>query len=511
MNTAKTPTLADLSRLLQEKGSLSPVSEPLTAEEAALTITGADCDSRVVKPHHLFICKGAQFKSNYLSAAKQAGTVAYLCDEERADELKAIEPTLPALVTNQLRPAMADVSAAAFGHPDRELTTIGITGTKGKSTTGYMVRSVLEAGSQHPTCGLIGSVEYFDGIEQEEAVNTTPESPDLWRHIANMRDSGLPYAVMEISSQALKYNRVDNLSLDVGAFLNIGYDHISPLEHPTWEDYFQSKLKIFDHAQAAVVNLNSDHADRIMARSHECTQVLTFSTTDSTATVSARDIQSSFGSIQFVCTTPSWKDPIKLVMPGLFNVDNALAAIAICEYLHIPYEQVAEGLAHTKVPGRMELIPTPGRQVMGIVDFAHNKMSFEKFFPNVKKEFPGYKVIAVFGATGDKAVERRYELPKAAAPYADKLIYTLDDPGYEKVEDICRTMAEATPTGADYEIIPDRAHAVQRAVDLAYSCDQPTLVCLLARGTEGAEHIKGKLVPAPLDADLFNDAVKRHS
>ena len=502
-------TLADLAQLLRTHGLLS---EKTTLSPAAseLPICGADCDSRVMEPGHLFVCKGASFKPAYLAGAREKGAQAYLCDEGHADELAACEPSLPALIATDVRPAMAQVAAAAWGHPDRSLATVGVTGTKGKSTTTYMLRAILDGQEPYSSCGLVGSIETFDGVSSQESLNTTPESPDLYRYLAHMRDSGLRYALMEVSSQALKYNRVDALGLDIACFLNIGRDHISPLEHPTWEDYFASKLRIFDQAKQAVVNLGSDHLDEIMAHAKQCERVVTFSTNDPTADIYAHDIESTMGFVSFTCRTPSWEGSITLTMPGLFNVDNALCAIAAAELLGVPYEQTAEGLARTKVPGRMELIPTPDRKIAGIIDFAHNKMAFEKFFPSIKEEFPGHRIIAVFGATGDKAVERRHELPQVAAKYADELIFTKDDPGHEKVEDICHEMAESTPAGVPYEIVPDRREAVRRAVELAYEGDGPAVVCVLARGTEGVQHENGGFTPAPLDADLFQDGVRSY-
>lgn len=511
-------TLGDLARQLADEGLTTPRTA-LSAEERALALTGADCDSRVIRPGHLFVCKGAQFKTAYLTKALEAGACAYLCDESHANELAAAAPGVPALAApdDRLRRAMAVASAEAWGHPDRALTVVGLTGTKGKSTTAYLLRAILAEHVATRVCGatppaqgvgLIGSIETIDGVGSGESVNTTPEAPDLWRHLATMRDAGLRYAVMEVSSQALKYHRVDCLRLDVAAFTNIGEDHISPLEHPTFEDYFSSKLRIFEQARRAVVNLDADHVERILAAAHGCERLLTFSLRGRDADVWARDVEPSHGHLRFWVHTPSWEGKAELGMPGSFNVENALAAICCAEYLGIPADETVRGLARTRVPGRMEIVDAPELGLTGIVDFAHNKMAFSRLFPAVRQEFPGCKVIAVFGATGDKAVERRRELPAEAARWTDRLIFTKDDPGFERVEDICREMAASTPAGTPYEIVPDRAEAVRRAVDLA--ADDPThvVVCVLARGTEGSQHERGRLVPSPLDADLLAAAIE---
>ena len=232
-----TTNLSGIAELLRARGTLAEVRN-LTQEAGATPVTGCDCDSRVVRPGHVFVCKGQAFRPAYLVSALEKGAVAYLCDEEHADSLEQAAPGVPALVASDLRRAMAYASADAFGHPDHDIKVVGITGTKGKSTVSYMLRSVLDGEKPYSGTGVIGSIDTFDGVENSESHNTTPESPDLWRHLANAREAGLPYMDMEVSSQGLKYDRVLGLTLDVACFLNIGRDHISPVEHPDFEDYF---------------------------------------------------------------------------------------------------------------------------------------------------------------------------------------------------------------------------------------------------------------------------------
>ena len=349
-------------------------------------------------------------------------------------------------------------------------------------------------------------------MENSESHNTTPESPDLWRHLANAREAGLPYMDMEVSSQGLKYDRVLGLTLDVACFLNIGRDHISPVEHPDFEDYFESKLRIFDICRSAVINMDCEHADVIAERASRCPRVLRFSAEGrEDADVWASDIQSGYGYVQFVAHTPSWEGSCALSMPGLFNVDNALATIAICELLGIPEEDIVGPLSRAKVPGRMELLSTPDQKVTALVDYAHNKLSYQRFFPSVKKEFPGYRIIALFGAPGGKAYERRTELPQEAAKWADYLIYTEEDPANDPLEKICQQMADATPAGTPYEVILDREAAVRRATELAYEGEGPAIVCLLAKGDETRQHEGNDFVPCRPDGDIFQDAVREHA
>ena len=239
-------TLQSLAALLEGEGLLASTEH--IDSHAATPISGVDCDSRVAAQNHLFVCKGAAFKPAYLLSAVEKGVVACLCDANLAPALREACPQLPMLVATDLRRAMALASAEAWGHPDRAINVLGITGTKGKSTVAYMLRHILDGKTAGSGTGIMGSIDTYDGIEDFESVNTTPESPDLWRHLANTRDAGLASMVMEVSSQALKYDRVTGLKLDVACFLNLGRDHISPVEHPSFEDYFESKLRIFDQA-----------------------------------------------------------------------------------------------------------------------------------------------------------------------------------------------------------------------------------------------------------------------
>lgn len=505
-----TTTLASLAQLLAEKGLLAGTHN-FPASPDAVSVTGADCDSRVAAPGHVFVCKGATFRPAYLQSALEKGAVAYLCDEAHADELAAAAPDVPALVASDLRRAMAVASAEAYGHPDRDLKVVGITGTKGKSTVSYMLRAALDAGEAGSKTGVIGTIQTYDGVVDIESHNTTPEAPDLWRHLANARNSGLAYMDMEVSSQGLKYDRVLGLKLDVACFLNIGRDHISPVEHPNFEDYFASKLRIFDQARVAVVNLECDHLDEVLAAAKKCERLVTFSAAGTPgADVWATDITSHLGSVSFVAHTPSWEGPVTLSMPGLFNVDNALATLAICEVLGVDLTLAAAELGHASAPGRMELLRCgDDTRVMALVDYAHNKLSYQRLFSSVKKEFPGYRIIVVMGSVGGKASERRVELPQEAAKWGDHLIYTEEDPGPEDPADICRDMAAATPAGTSFEIILDREEAIYHAVELGVHGEGPALVCLLAKGDEDYQHRGNGYEPCRTDGEVFFEAMKK--
>lgn len=562
--SAMNTTLSALMNLLRAEGLLvdetsshahastnhDTVVPPVTNAygREACPISGADCDSRVVLPGHLFICKGSAFRSEYLRSALDAGAVAYLCDASHAAALATIAPGVPRIVTTDagLRHAMALVSAEAWGHPDRDITVIGLTGTKGKSTTAYMLRSIFDVGpdgrgKSGDVASIIGSIDTYDGIEDVESHNTTPEPPDLWRHLAHARTSRHDPMVMEISSQALKYDRVRELSLSVACFLNIGRDHISPQEHPNFEDYVASKLRIFAQADTALVNLATDRLADVYAAAQRCTHIVSFvvpqrdasagthspTTRHSDATTPddvpapsvdghvadywASAIRSHDGKVSFTAHAVNWSLAVRLGMPGLFNVDNALCAIAVARLMHLEDHQIQAGLARCRVPGRMELLSSPDPHVAAIVDYAHNKLSYQKFFSSVAHEFAGHRIIAVFGAPGGKAQERRQELPQEAARWADVLLFTEEDPAHERVEDINAELLAATPAGTHAESIPDRAAAITRAVEIAYSENSPALICLLAKGDETRQHEGDVFVPCETDETLFMRAMHEYA
>lgn len=490
-----------LAKLLDDRGLLL---EQHNLPEQPLPIAGADCDSRVVSDGHLFICKGAAFRPTYLASALETGAVAYLCDSTHAAELTSIAPDVPALVTSDIRTAMAVVSAEAWGHPDAHMRVAGITGTKGKTTVAYFLRAILDGDTPLSHAATLGTLETYDGIERAVSKNTTPEAPDLWRYLRHSADSGLDM-VMEVSSQGLKYQRVDGLAYDVAAFLNIGIDHVSPIEHPTFEDYLASKLRIFENARVAVVNAAFDpaHAEQILAAARRCDRVVSFGMDAETgADVWASDVRPVAGGISFVVHTPVWTRPAHISLSGLFNVENALAAVAIASELGCSPEQIVAGLERCHVPGRMDVVTSDDGQLTAVVDYAHNGMSVASVLSAVRESHPNHYIVAVFGATGGKGAERRFEMPPAAAPYADYLVFTEDDAGPEPVEKICSQMVEATPAGTSCEVVLDRQEAIRRAFDLARAAGRPAVVCALGKGHEARQLRAGGPAPMIPDGDL---------
>lgn len=484
--------LGEYIQLLQRKNLLvSSVGAPLTREVALVS-----CDSREVIPGTLFICKGAHFKAEFLRSAAEKGAFAYIADKpyDNVD--------LPCLQVTDVRLTMALLADYYYNHPSGKLSVVGVTGTKGKSSTTYYLKYIfdeyLAAKGQKPS-GVVGGIETYDGVEKFESHLTTPEPLELERHFANGVSTDMRYLTMEVSSQALKYDRVKNVEFASAVFLNIGTDHISPIEHPDFEDYFNSKLRIFAQAASACVNLDSDHADRVLEAARVCPRIITFSQKDPSATIFGSQVRKMGGDILFRVKTPRYSREFRLTMPGLFNVQNALAALAVCEALGIPEQYAFAGLMKARVPGRMEVYTNADDRVSVIVDYAHNKLSFETLFQSVQAEYPGRRIVTVFGCPGYKAYDRRRDLGEISGRYSDLVILTEEDAGEEPVEDICRDIAQYVEAEkCDYSIVPDRGEAIRQAV---MSCHEPTVILLTGKGAETRQKRGIEYIDTPSDVE----------
>ncbi len=476
MNLKQYP-LGEYIQLFNQNGLLA--SEEPVAADFTRPVRLVSCSSGQVIPGTLFICKGAHFKPQYLLDAIAGGAFAYLSEREYP------EAAVPCILVSDVRRAMALAADLYYNHPSGRLGVVGITGTKGKSSTTYYLKYIFDeylAARGKPESGLISSIDTFDGVERFESHIKTPEPLDLERHFAHAAECGMEYLTMEVSSQALKYDRVRNVEFAAAVFLNISSDHISPIEHPDFEDYFTSKLGIFPQAAVSCVNLDCDHADRVLEAAKRSPRVITFSQRDPTAAVYGSSIRKSGNDILFRVRTPRFLREFRLTMPGLFNVENALAAIAVCEGLGIPEQHIFVGLMKARVPGRMEIYTNADDRVIAIVDYAHNRLSFEKLFQSVREEYPGRRVVTVFGCPGKKALDRRRDLGEISGRYSDLVMITEEDPGEEPVEEICRDIARwVEREGCEYSIQPDRGEAIRQAIR---GSESQTVILITGKGAE---------------------------
>ena len=460
-------------------------------------------NSKDIRPLTLFVCKGAAFRKDYLDEAIAAGCCCYVSETKyvTADHVSF-------LIVSNVRKAMALIANMFFDNAWEKLRLIGITGTKGKSTTAYYIKYILDEYLQtvgEKPSAIVSSIDVYDGRELEEAHLTTPEAFELHRHFDNAVQSGIRYLEMEVSSQALKYDRVEGITFDAGVFLNISEDHISPVEHSDFEDYFSAKLKLFGQSKLAVVNLNSDYRDRILEAAKASPALITFGLYEE-ADVCGYDVKKEGGEIHFKVRTADFDEEFALTMPGLFNVENALAAIAVCRHYGIPVEQIRTGLYKARSKGRMEIFENDDSSIIAIVDYAHNKLSFEKLYESVREEYAGRRIITVFGCPGGKAYNRREELAELAGRYSDRVYLTMEDPGPEEVGEISRAI-QKNLNNPDCEsfLIDDRGEAIRAAI-----LDAPSgsIVLITGKGSETRQKIGSAYVPCKPDAYFAKQALE---
>lgn len=496
--------LGDYYQLLLRHGLLADAA-PLTAD-LTHPVSLVSCDSKLVIPNTLFVCKGVKFKEEYLRSAMEQGAFAYVSERE----YPAVP--LPCIRVTDIRKAMGLLADRAYGHPSGALRITGITGTKGKTTTAYYIKSIVDAwlaGQGHRESALLSTIVTDDGVERRPAKLTTPEPLDLQRHLWNAVSAGADYLTMEVSSQALKYGRVIGVELACAVFLNIGEDHISPVEHPDLEDYLNSKLLIFQQARSACVCLDCDHVERVRAAAAACPRVVTFSQKFPSADVYGAQVRKEGDRIAFHVRTPRYERELAISTPGLFNVENALAAVAAAEVYGIPAEAVAAGLVRAFVPGRMEHYVSADGQISVIVDYSHNGMSLQNALRSVRAEYPGRELTVLFGCTGGKGIDRREGMGNAAGEWADRIILTEDDPGPEEVEAICADIGVFLAAhGKDYTVIPNREAAVETAI---LGARRPAVVLLAGKGCEEAQKRKNGPEPCIPDGTLARRALDKYN
>lgn len=434
-------------------------------------------NSKAAKVGTLFICKGVTFKKAYLEMAMAAGAVGYISDVD-------YELDVPHIIVKNIREAMPIIADFYHHQVWKQLNLIGLTGTKGKSTTVYMIKAVLddyaESLGKHDSA-VLSSIKTYDGVIDEVSHLTTPEAVELFAHFQNAVDSGIEFMEMEVSSQALKYNRVDGITFDVGVFLNISEDHISAQEHPSFEDYFQSKLRMFAQTKVACVNLESDQIEAIMAAAQASEKIITFGLRPE-ADIYGYNVHKEGKETVFDVRCDRFTATFRLSIPGLFNVENALAALASLYIYDIPLEYLQAGLYRAHASGRMDMYATKDEKIIAIADFAHNKLSFEKLFGSMRAEYPTYKIMAFFGCPGGKALVRRKSMSEVAAAYADKIFIVADDPGPEPFEQIAAELESyIKPTGVPYEIIESRLEAIEKGFN---DITEPTVMVMAGKGSD---------------------------
>lgn len=443
-------------------------------------------DSRKAKEGTLFVCLcGARFDGHeYALSAYEKGCRCFMV--ERLLDLPS--DAIQVKVANS-RAVLAVSSANFFGHPTKELKVIGITGTKGKTSTAHLVKALLDkAGIK---CGIIGTVgAYYDDVEIP-TVNTTPESYELQKIFRIMLDNGCKACVIEVSSIGLMAHRVDCVDFEVGVFTNLSPDHIGPNEHPDFEDYMYWKSVLFEIAKCAVINID-DPAYETMIKNCK-SPIITYSLEK--ADVTAKNVQllknNQFIGISFDCVDNENEFYTEVALPGLFNVYNALAAIAVLSALNINASDYIDALKEIRVRGRAECVYVCDDFDV-IIDYAHNGISMKSMLDTLKS-YPHNRIIALYGAVGGRTQLRRKELGLITGKECDLSILTSDDPDFEDpwniINEIGKYVKEA---GGEYIGIPDRGEAVEYALGLLEKGD---ILLLAGKGHEQYMKINGEYVP----------------
>ena len=451
-------------------------------------ITAVCYDSRKVTVGSLFICiEGANFDGH--SVAFEMVEKGAACLVVSKDVKIPADSDVTVIRVEDTRYAMAFISAAFFNHPAEKMKVIGITGTKGKTTTTYMVRSILENAGMK--VGLVGTIETIIGNKRIPALNTTPESYVLQEYFAEMVEEGCDAVVMEVSSQGLMMHRTQGFVFDLGIFTNLEPDHIGPNEHESFEEYMACKGLLFKQCRVGIVNVDDKHVDELLA-GHTC-EVETYGF-GAHADLRAENVELYRESGELgVKFTVSGKlnAEVKVPSPGRFSVYNALTAIAICRHFDVNEERMKEALLKAHVKGRIEMIPvSPEFSLM--IDYAHNAMALESLLTTLKEYNPG-RLVCLFGCGGNRSKLRRYEMGEVSGRLADLTIITSDNPRFEKPEDIIadiRTGIEKTE-GSYVEIV-NRKDAIAYAIQNGKPGD---IIVLAGKGHEDYQEIEGKKYP----------------
>ncbi len=451
-----------------------------------IEITDLVYDSRKITKGCLFVCiKGTVVDGHtFVKEAAEKGAAAVLVQ----DEVEAPKD-LAVIRTKDTRYGLALVSAAWFHHPAEELKVIGVTGTKGKTTTTYMVKSILENAGYK--VGLIGTIEAIIGDEVIPASNTTPESYVIQKYFRKMVEAGCQCVVMEVSSQGLMMHRTAGFTFEIGIFTNIEPDHIGPNEHASFEEYMACKGMLFKQCKTGIVNIDDEHCEKVI-EGHTCTiETFGFSEKADLRAVNTQLVSKpGYLGVSYQAKGLVNMD-VEIDVPGKFSVYNSLTAIAICRHFNVTEEDMKKALKVAKVKGRIEMIKVSDDFTL-MIDYAHNAMSLESLLTSLR-EYQPKRLVCLFGCGGNRSKLRRYEMGEVSGKLADLTIITSDNPRFEEpqaiIDDIKIGMAK---TDGKYVEIIDRKEAIKYAIEHGQPGD---VIVLAGKGHEDYQEIKGKKYP----------------
>ena len=447
-----------------------------------IMITELVYDSRKVVQDSVFVCITGAVKDGheFINEVADKGATAVIVEKEMD-----FPEGITVIKVQDSRLALAYMSAAYFDHPAEKLTSIGITGTKGKTTTTYMIKSILE--NTGKKVGLIGTIEVIIGKEVIPANNTTPESYMVQKYFADMVEAGCECVVMEASSQGLMLHRMAGFTFDYGIFTNLEPDHIGDAEHKDFEDYLRCKSKLFSQCRVGLINIDDSHAQEIL-KGHTC-KVETFGFSEN-ADVRAIDIKlvEKPGYLGIAYQVEGLLNMgVNMNVPGKFNVYNSLCAISLCRHFGVSEQEITKALKNVNVRGRVELVPVSDRYTL-MIDYAHNAMSLESLLTTLK-EYKPRRLVCLFGCGGNRSRSRRFEMGEVSSRLADLTVITSDNPRREEPQDIINDILEGVKKGTGkYVEIIDRKQAIKYCMEHAQEGD---VIVLAGKGHEDYQEING--------------------
>ena len=455
-----------------------------------IDIKNISCNSNEVKDGDLFVAiKGFEYDGHeFINDAIEKGATAVIIEEGCNLKSFKVKSDTVVVMAKDTREALAIISCNFYKNPSRKFKLIGITGTKGKTTTSYMIKEILERAGKK--VGLIGTLETcINGKKIKSNERTTPESLELQELFSRMVKEKVEVVVMEVSSQSLKLHRVSGCDFDIAVFTNFSEDHISKIEHPTMEDYLQSKLKLFEMCRVGIVNSDDVQGAKI-ARTFVNNDITTFGI-DNFANVMARDVTVTNTYADFKVKLTDRNERVKVGIPGRFSVYNALAAICVAKKFNVSPDVIKDALLEVRVPGRSEMVDNK-LEIPIMIDYAHTPESLENILKAVKIYTRG-RVICVFGCGGNRDSTKRPIMGEIAGRTADYTFITTDNARNEKPEDIASQIeAGIKKTKGKYSVILDRKEAIKEAIKMANKMD---IVVIAGKGHELYQEINGEKIP----------------
>lgn len=468
------------------KKILEKVDYTLLKGNDDVEISNIAVDSRNVSDGCAFVCLvGSQVDGHdYVANAIENGAKAIIVSKKIE-----VGSDVSIVLVEDTSKVLSRLSMNLFENPQEKLTTIAITGTKGKTTTSFMIQKILEASGS--PCGVIGTTGIYIGDTYYPSKNTTPISYEILKYMHEMVEKKIQYVVIEVSSQALKYDRVNDIVFDYGIFTNLSQDHIGKFEHDSMEDYVSSKAKLFKQCTHGVFNLDDQHFFDMVDGGESSINTYGYDSRADLRAVSTDLYREGHAIGIYLELDGVIHDKFKISTPGKFSAYNAMSAILASHLIGIDVESMKKALSSFSVKGRVEPVEVSSKFTL-LIDYAHNGTSTESILTTIREYHPK-RIVTIFGCGGNRSRDRRYEMGQAAGKYSDFCIITEDNNRYEKFEDIVKDILVGMDrTDCEHAIIPDRKEAIKYAIVNAHEGD---IIMLLGKGHEDYKEIKGVRYP----------------